>query len=137
MHVLGPVSALAVLLVVSPVAAEQTTADRSESELAKVEAWLHDVAMTLQINSDPVLRAILCRIPFQHFTLEALHLATGVPRQRLLRGAERLAAMNLVRLEPDEGEWISIVPYDGEVEKKMRAWAYDWCASDESCGVTW
>ena len=137
MCVLGPGLALAVFLVASPVVAEQTISDRSESDLAKVEAWLHEVAMTVRINTDPVLRAILCRIPFHRFTLESLHLATGIPRQRLLRGAEHLETLNLVRLEPDEGEWLSIMPYDGEVEKKLRAWAYDWCSSDESCDVDW
>ncbi len=128
--------ALAVLLASGPVTAETTSGDINESELVKIEAWMHEIALATRINADPVLRAIICRIPFQEFTLETIHRATGISRARLLRAVDELGALGLVRAIPIEGEFLRIEPRNGDVLKKMRAWAYDWCASDEHCEVT-
>ena len=97
--------------------------------------WMRSIELEFRINSDPVLRTIVCRLSFTNFTLTTLVLATGVPRDLVAHAVQELSEMELANWAYDETGKIFIVPASEEARLMMREWANRWCSSDEACAV--
>ena len=105
------------------------------SHLMGVKEWLEDVEAAVRIHSDPVKRAIVCRVPFTEVSITALVLATKIPRPRIMQAAADLERMGLVKIGNNiTSQWI-IQPASKHALYRMWRWARHWCASDEECGV--
>ena len=62
------------------------------------------------MSVDPVMRTIVCRVPFMSLTMDALVTATGLTRPKLMLSVNRLVDMSpgLVFCPPsDQGEVIA------------------------------
>ncbi len=127
--------ALVTILAAAPAGAvdEYPRDDDAGSPAAGIKAWIDDARVTFRINSSPILRTIVCRVPFTDFTLESLAKATGIPKDRLAAGVNELVLMGLVRWRRGEQNWIQ--PASEDARKKMLKSADDWCGSNESCEV--
>jgi len=97
--------------------------------------WLDAAQISLAINSDPVLRTIVCRVPFLNFTLEAMVTATGLSRERLVLAINVLKELGLVTWEPNNGGHRLIKPASDEARDAMLSWSDYWCVGDDQCGV--
>ncbi len=128
---------MAVFLVVAGSAStEESGYAPSELEISKIKEWLLKVGVTVRLTTDPLKRAIVCRVAFQRFTLNSMARATGISRAKILRAVEEIEAMHLVRLTPAREEDLMIEPYDPKAREKMRGWAHDWCDNDDTCEVS-
>ena len=97
--------------------------------------WLEAAEISLHINSDPVMRAVVCRVPLVNFTLDAMMTATGLSRERLVLALNMLTNMGLVAWEPNaQGDHV-IRPASDEAREAMLSWADYWCVGDDQCGV--
>ncbi len=106
-----------------------------QDSLATAGRMLREVEMAFQLNSDPVLRTIVCRIPFTNFTLKAMVLATGIPKDLITHAVQQLSEMDLVHWAYDDNGKIFIVPASEEARIMMISWANRWCSSEEACAV--
>ncbi len=97
--------------------------------------WLSNAAEVLRINSDPVLRTIVCRVAFSPFTVRNLVSATGLPIHQVNRAINDLKAMGLVRYEEAQGRYPTIRYATSEAREKMRRLADRYCATDKKCNV--
>lgn len=97
--------------------------------------WLDAAQISLAINSDPVLRTIVCRVPFLDFTLEAMVTATGLSRERLVLAINVLKEMGLITLELGNGGRPVIRPASEEARDAMLSWSDYWCVGDDQCDV--
>ena len=93
-----------------------------------------EVALRAQIGSSPLLRQIVCRVPFHTFEVGALAGALGLPPRTVYDAAQLLERMGLVSIR-QENQHRLLVPRSPEAEKIMRKWANEWCVNDETCGV--
>ena len=87
------------------------------------------------MSVDPVMRAIVCRVPFFDFTIDALATATGLAQQRLAVTVNTLVQMGLLLWEKDDKGRMLITPRSKQARRFMAGWADDWCAGDDQCGV--
>ena len=110
--------------------AQQVASRDGELDLARMDAWLREIGIFILINSDPVKRAIVCRVGFQPFAAHTISWATGIPESDIRHAALQLQGMSLIR---HVGGVIS--PMNEEAGEKMRQWAHRWCTSDAECGV--
>ena len=124
---------LAALLATGMALAEESSGN-NQDPLSKAKSWAINLEAAARIASDPVLRAIVCRVPFANFTIEAIMRATKIPGPRLKRAVQRLEALKLIDVVR-EGNVMRIVPANESARAKMREWANKWCTSDEECGV--
>ena len=118
--------------VVVPAFAEDSAWNHRSGGLHGFTTWLEDIQSILRITADPVIRTIVCRVPYGDFTDGAIARATNIPRPRLLRAAYQLQNMGLVTVDYDSGN-MRIRPASTIAGERMRAWAYDACANDNSC----
>ena len=132
---LGYVLALAVLIAASSAGAKSLPSDQTDGGLGAFSTWLNDIELAARINTDPVLRAIVCRIPFMNFTAAALTKATRLSRTRIMHAVGDLMDMGLVKQVTGENGRTIIVPTSDEARQKLRRWVYDWCANDDTCEV--
>ena len=130
-----PAMALAVLLSAGPADASSQNWDYHEVELARISAWLRDVELVARINSDPVLRTIVCRVPFSDITPDALYRATKLPPARVMQAVEELKGMGLVAFGINLRGREIITAANNEARKRMRRWSYRWCGTDDRCAV--
>lgn len=129
-------SVLALFLIYpNSASAEDTVWDHAERDLAKIGAWLKDAEIALRINTDPILRAIVCRLGFHRISVGAISRATGVNKKRLMDGVRELMALGLVNVSDVGGNYDLLEPADRVAETKLRRWAYDWCTSEDQCEV--
>ena len=105
------------------------------SAMDAVARWAREAELTLRINSDPVLRAIVCRLAIRNFTLDMMVTATGVPKERIRLAVNVLSELDLVRLIVDRRGTLGILPASEEARREMARWADRWCSSDDTCGV--
>jgi hypothetical protein len=132
---MGFVLALAVLYAANTASAKSLPSDTKDDGLVAFSSWLNDVELALQINTDPVLRSVVCRIPFTNFTPGTLAKATHLSRGRVMQAVSKLMDMGLVKIvSGDKGRPI-VVPASDEIRQKLRRWVYDWCTTDNECEV--
>ena len=98
--------------------------------LARFGEAIGDLGDTLRLNTDPVKRAIICRVGYQPFAIHSIWRATKIPEEKIRRAAIELEKMNFVRLNGDV-----ISPHDKYARQKLRRFADKWCASDDRCEV--
>ena len=132
---MGFVLALAVLYTANIASAKSLPSDTKDVGLMAFSSWLNDVEMALQINTDPVLRSVVCRIPFMNFTPGTLAKATHLPRGRIMQAVSKLMDMGLAKMVAGDGGRPMVVPASDEIGQKLRRWVYDWCATDDECRV--
>ena len=113
-------------------AASEVPWEYRQWEWGRISSWLKDSQVFMRINADPVKRAIVCRVPFFNFTPEAMMRATNLTRERLMRAVRELEAMGLVRVVVENGREQVTVSSE-TVRARLRAWAKDWCSSDDKC----
>ena len=123
----------ATLLVTGMASAGESSVE-DKGPLGQAKSWALNVEAATRIASDPVLRSIVCRVPFANFTIEAIMRATKIPGPRLKRAVQRLEAMKLIEVVR-KGNVMRIVPANEGARAKMREWANKWCTSDDECGV--
>ncbi len=116
------------------IALADESAGNDQDPLSKAKSWAINLEAATRIASDPVLRSIVCRVPFANFTIEAIMRATKIPGPRLKRAVQRLENMNLINVVR-QGNVMRIVPANEKARAKMREWANKWCTSDDECGV--
>ena len=124
-----------VLFVWNSAHASNSWSDRDEDELAKFAAMLKEAETMVRTNSDPVQRAIVCRVGFQRFSVGAIARATGLTKTRLMIAVRELMNLGLVKVADVAGEYVLLEPADEGASKKLRNWAYRFCDSDERCEI--
>lgn len=134
------VSALVILFVSLPVEAADGFRKRKNREgkpvdLAAVTQWTKNAVEVLRINSDPVLRTVVCRVAYNPFTAPRLVSATGLPASQINRAFKELRDMGLVRFEEAQGRYPTITSANPVAREKMRRLADRYCTSDNECGV--
>ncbi len=144
MFPLAPLIALAVLLAGSTAVAEIPGEFKKEEpeddisglfrEIGEFGAQINFEAVGVEINMNPVLRQIVCRIGFQSFTESALARAMGLSEDRIGEAIDRLKLMGMVGTEAKNGEKL-VVPASKGAERAMRKWAEKWCVGGDECGV--
>ena len=107
------------------------TMDISLNNVAK---WAAEFQNKLHVDADPVLRAIVCRVPFSSWSLDAIKLATKISDERLEEAIKRLKDLELIISERKHGV-TSLLPASEEARKWMQEYAEDMCASDNTCDV--
>ena len=128
-----------ILLILVPGAAEAAKDDDWKSKydpnnLARISEIFQQARIDFLIVSDPVKRAIVCRLPFAMFTLDTLSLATGLTRHRLAVAVNELVQLGLLKWVPT-GKHLFVAPASRETRIKMFKWADIWCVGDDTCGV--
>jgi hypothetical protein len=126
---------LALLLLTSPAGAQPYPWEKDPKIAEAVGEWLKEVEGIVRIRATPILRTIVCRLPFTDITIEGLAKATGLDPIKIAHGVSALVDKGLVRIEPVAGGTVKIVPNGERARDTMRKWANDWCTSDDSCGV--
>ena len=126
---------VAFLFATSPASGAHLSWDRTETDLARVSAWLKDIEKLARIIADPAKRAIVCRVPFFNFTPKAMIRATKLPQTRLMHAVNELEGMGLVTLVEERG-YLQVAPASEDARVKMRRWADNWCVSDDTCGLS-
>ena len=134
------VAAVVILLVALPVESADGFRNRQNREskpvdLAAVTKWVGNAAEVLRINSDPVLRTVVCRVAYNPFTAPRLVSATGLPASQVNRAFKELRDMGLVRFEEAQGRYPTITSANPSAREKMRRLAERYCSSDRECGV--
>ena len=102
--------------------------------LSKIHPWAKEKVALTGINLDPVLRAIVCRVPFTNWSLDALMLGTKISRERFERGAGLLEGIGLITIYRANGITL-LKPASNKIRAEMRKWAYEWCTSEERCEI--
>ncbi len=87
------------------------------------------------MSVDPVMRTIVCRVPFMSLTMDALVTATGLTRPKLMLSVNRLVDMSLLRWARDDQGNMLIIPVSELARRFMGGWADYWCVGDDQCGV--
>ncbi len=100
----------------------------------KVQEILSEQTLRTLVGMSPLLRQIVCRVPFQKFEVSALARALGLPEPTVFEGVQLLDRLGIAALK-DAYEGRVIVPKSPRSNEMMRRWAYDWCDSDDKCGV--
>ena len=126
---------IAVLLIVGSALADDVRKDTKKSEPNGLSDWLKSVESVVRVHSDPVRRAIVCRVPFTDLSITALVAATKIPRPQIMMAVSALKAQGLVDLSKNIHGHQVVIPANNHAREKMRKWAYDWCASDDACDV--
>ena len=126
---------IVVLFALNSAYASNSWSDRDEDDLARFASLLKDAELMLRINSDPVQRAIVCRVGFQRFSLGAISRATGLTKSRLMHAVRNLMNLGLVKVADVAGENILLEPADDGAGQKLRKWANRFCADDERCEI--
>ena len=102
---------------------------------AKFGSWLNDAQIFTRINADPVKRAVACRVPYFNFTPKAMMRATHLSQSRLMKAVHQLESMGLVRIVVENGhEQVTVA--SESARSKLREWANQWCATDDTCEVS-
>ena len=104
-------------------------------DLTAVSEWVRTAAEVLRINSDPVLRTVVCRVAYQPFTALRLVSATGLPKNQVNRALKQLRDMGLVRFDEVQGRYPTITSANPVARAKLRRLAEQYCASNDTCGV--
>ena len=107
------------------------TMDISLNNVAK---WAAEFQNKLHVDSDPVLRAIVCRVPFSSWSVDAIKLATKIPDDRLNEAIKRLSDLELIASERKNGV-TTLIPASEEAKNWMQKYAVDMCATDVECGI--
>ncbi len=131
--------AIVFLLVAVPAEAEENPPSKRQpkSEIdsfKNIGEWADELETIFVVNSDPVMRAIVCRVPFENFSLEALMKATKVSEERLLRAIDELTRRGLID-SSDESGTTMISPAGEMARDAMRRFAENWCGTGDECGV--
>ena len=113
--------------------ARDTEWDHAERDLARIAALVRDAETAIRINSDPVLRTIVCRLGFHRISVGAIARATGVSKRRLLEGVRELMVRGLVNITDADGDYYLLEPTDRDAKAKLQRWAYNWCSNDDRC----
>ena len=127
--------AVAVAPVGPSIAASEITPDNKQQGWAKFGSWLNDAQTFTRINADPVMRTIACRVPYFNFTPKAMMRATHLSKPRFMRAIHQLESMGLVRIVVENGQE-QITVASEQARAKLRDWADQWCASDDTCEVS-
>ena len=123
--------------IVVPFPAHADSSGKSEPDpVAGLSNLVTNAQLALRVSADPVLRGIVCRVPYALFSLDSLAGATGLPMERIASALSDLVVMGLVMLETDllAGN-VLVVSVSDAAQKAMREWAEMCCANDDSCGV--
>ncbi len=133
--------ALLVLLAATPADADPRKNAPSKRQLKsetplieKIESWIIDLETVVRVNSDPVLRAIVCRVPFSNYSLDALTMGTKIPKDQFERAIDKLKRRGLIATSRNRGITM-IFPASEDAREAMRRFAMDWCTPDGECGV--
>ncbi len=126
---------IAILLASGPAKTDGRSLEPDVATRMYFEAWVRDANLAFRINSDPVVRTIVCRIPFTVFTLEAMALATGIPKHRIAHAVNKLKTMDLANWGLDKDGNIVIVPQSASVRREMIRWTDHWCTGDDQCEI--
>ena len=108
--------------------------DRFTGYGRKVQDTLNEKSLHALVGMSPLLRQIVCRVPFQRFEVSALARALQLPERSVLDGVQLLERMGLIALK-DEYEGRMVAPANLKSAEMMRRWALEWCNSDDACGV--
>ncbi len=106
-----------------------------KSILQEASAWLKTKEFTYMMSVAPVMRTIVCRVPFINFTVDALATATGLTPDRLMFSVNKLVSMDLLVLAKDGNGNTFIIPKSQQARHFMRSWSDDWCTGDDQCGA--
>ncbi len=128
------VSVVAVLIAAGPVTAEPPEVPRPNAPLQEILKWFDETTTEVELNLDPLLRQIVCKIGFQAFTAHALSTATGVGEERIWTAVRKLRDMGLVGFDVSHGQ-LRVIPANKKAGDKMRRWSHDWCVNDDACTV--
>ncbi len=90
--------------------------------------------MSLKINTDPILRQIVCRVSYQAFEIAILARTLGLKEKKVREAVAKLQQMGLVQVR-DLEQLELIVPADAKSGAAMRRFAREWCATDDECGI--
>ncbi len=107
--------------------------DGNTKVFEQIREWLQERSRNLQINADPVLRAVVCRIGYEAYSLGALSGATGIPPDRLMKVARDLEALGLVSTSMVSGGHVLLAPKNDGASAKLRELAEIFCSSDDEC----
>lgn len=100
----------------------------------KIGEELNEQVLGLRIDMDPVLRQIVCRVPYRGVEVTDLGRSLGISEIGIWKGAQELSRMGLVEIK-NVDFFKMIVPKNNAAQEMMRRWAEKWCANDDSCGV--
>lgn len=115
---------------------EEVKAEDSNGDakvLEQIREWLQERSWNLQINADPVLRAVVCRIGYEAYSLGALSSATGIPPDWLMKAVRDLEALGLVSTSMVSGGHVLLAPKNDAAGAKLRELAKQFCSSDDEC----
>ena len=90
--------------------------------------------MSLNINMDPILRQIVCRVSYQAFEIAVLARTLGLKEKKVREAVAKLKEMGLIEVRNLE-QLELIVPTNAKSGAAMRRFAREWCASEDECGV--
>lgn len=93
------------------------------------------VHFALRVNSDPVLRTIVCRIPYTNFTLDTLARATRINSERIASALGELVVMGLVTLRTEPQGDVVVTPASESAQSLMREAAEKWCNGSDDCDL--
>ena len=129
------VACFALLLVANGTNAQPYPWDEDAGLAETVLAWMKEVEAVVRARSDPVQRAIVCRVPYTDIVITALIQATNLSRPKIMHATSRLENMGLVKVSNNSsGQW-TITPESEEAREKMKRWAESWCVGDDKCDV--
>lgn len=111
--------------------AETDSAD--ENNKLEWHGWLKETEMVFRIRLDPVLRAIVCRVPYTEISPNKLAWAIRATPNRMMEAIVELERMGLIKMEPPFKFDGNIVPASRHALDQMRRWAEEWCTSDDKC----
>lgn len=100
----------------------------------EIGAELNERILSLRINTDPVLRQIVCRLPYHGIEVTEHARNLGISEIDVWKAGLELNKMGLVDIRHFE-QFRMLIPKSEAAKEMMRRWAERWCVTDESCRV--
>ena len=107
---------------------------KPNAPMDEIVDWFEDTTSLVEINLDPVLRQIVCRVGFRPFSVAALKNAFGLPEDRIWAAVSKLRDWGMVTVNSQFGHSI-VGPADDEAAAKMRKWSDQLCLDDAQCDI--
>ncbi len=96
--------------------------------------WFDETTTLVEINLDPVLRQIICRVGFRPFSVGALKKAFGISEDKIWTAVSKLRNWGMVSVTDQYGHTI-VGAANRDAAAKMQKWADQMCLDDTECEI--
>ena len=107
---------------------------REISLFERIEKWTKELETILKVNTDPVLRAIICRVAFTDYSLSALMMGSNIPADRFKRALTQLEHGGFIKTSTT-GDVTMVAPANPDAKDALRRFAMSYCSTGGECGV--